>query len=106
MNRFTKECDKLSDNIVFPDQFIVSGKNFTLEAYGIHIGNTLAGSKVDPVHYISCVKRAQGWVKIDDGRTKQLRSSEETSLRKQAYFLLYSDPVALRELHGKYQPPQ
>jgi ubiquitin C-terminal hydrolase len=61
-----------------------------LVAYGVHLGNTVGSDDKDYVHYKAYVKTDIGWAEIDDANVRILCPEEESSVRRSAYFCLYS----------------
>lgn len=54
-------------DIDIPDIITVDEKDFRLEAYAVHIGETLGLSKYEPIpHYIAVVKLNNEWIEVND----------------------------------------
>jgi hypothetical protein len=57
LKRFTNNLEKLMTDIDIPDIIMVGEKNFRLEAYAVHVGETLGLSENEPIpHYVAVVK--------------------------------------------------
>jgi hypothetical protein len=67
LNRFNKNLDKLVTEVEMPDIITVDNKVCQLEAYAVHIGNTLGLLENEPIpHYIAIIRQNDEWVEIND----------------------------------------
>jgi ubiquitin C-terminal hydrolase len=80
----------LSDSIKIPEKLTFEEKEIYLVSYGVHLGDTVGQNAEDYVHYEAYVKTNVGWAEIDDDNVRLLSSEDESSIRRSAYFCLYS----------------
>lgn len=72
VKRFNKHLDKLSDNMKAGDNINIGDKQFKLQAYVVHIGDTAGLNTNEFVHYIVCVKKGNQWILLDDNTIRVL----------------------------------